>query len=91
MKETFGCILQTDLRPMTAKGLVVLRKRGVVERTFPWIGSSRRNERSTETSETMIYVTVIGFVSRKFARKTHFEETLLVATTPIALLKSGAG
>ena len=37
VKETFGWILQTVLRPVKAKGFVVLPKRWIVERTFAWL------------------------------------------------------
>ena len=37
VKQTFGWILQTVLRPVHAQGFVVLPKRWIVERTFAWI------------------------------------------------------
>ncbi len=73
VKETFGWILQTVLWPVKAKGFVVLPKRWIVERTFAWISRCRRNskdyERTTETSETMIYITMIALMSRRLARQ----------------------
>lgn len=73
VKETFGWILQTVLRPVKAAGFVVLPKRWIVERTFAWISRCRRHskdyERTTETSETMIYITMIGLMSRRLARQ----------------------
>jgi len=73
VKETFGWILQTVLRPVKARGFVVLPKRWIVERTFAWISRCRRNskdyERTTETSETMIYITMIALMSRRLARQ----------------------
>jgi putative transposase len=73
VKETFGWILQTVLRPVQAKGFVVLPKRWIVERTFAWISRCRRHskdyERTTETSENMIYITMIGLMSRRLARQ----------------------
>lgn len=73
VRETFGWILQTVLRPVRAKGFVVLPKRWIVERTFAWISRCRRHskdyERTTETSETMIYITMIGLMSRRLARQ----------------------
>lgn len=72
VKETFGWILQTVLRPVAAKGFVVLPKRWIVERTFAWISRCRRHskdyERTTESSEAMIYITMIGLMSRRIAR-----------------------
>jgi putative transposase len=38
VKETFGWVLQTVLRPVDVKGFVVLPKRWIVERTFGWLG-----------------------------------------------------
>jgi putative transposase len=71
VKETFGWILQTVLRPVGAKGFVVLPKRWIVERTFAWLARYRRHskdyERSTESSETMIYLSMISLMSRRLA------------------------
>ena len=77
VKESFGWILQTVLRPVGVKGFVVLPKRWIVERTFGWIGRYRRNskdyERTTESSESMIYLSMINLMSRRLAHaKTHF-------------------
>jgi putative transposase len=58
VKETFGWILQTVLRPVGVKGFVILPKRWIVERTFAWLSRCRRHindyERNPETSEAMI-------------------------------------
>jgi putative transposase len=71
VKETFGWVLQTVLRPVGAKGFVVLPKRWIVERTFAWLARYRRHskdyERSTESSETMIYLSMIALMSRRLA------------------------
>jgi len=60
VKQTFGWILQTVLKPVGIKGFVVLPKRWIVERTFAWIGRYRRHskdyERNTESSKAMIYI-----------------------------------
>jgi putative transposase len=72
VKETFGWLLQTVLRPVEAKGFVVLPKRWIVERTFSWLARCRRHskdyERTTESSETMIYLSMIALMSRRLAR-----------------------
>ncbi len=64
VKETCGYILQCVLRPAQAKGFVVLPKRWIVERTFAWISRHRRHskdyERTTASSEAMIYIAMIG-------------------------------
>lgn len=73
VRTTFGWILQTVLRPVKAKGFVVLPKRWVVERTFSWLVRYRRHardyERNTETSEAMIYIAMINLMSRRLTRK----------------------
>ena len=71
VQETFGWILQTVLRPVGTKGFLVLPKRWIVERTFAWLARYRRHskdyERSTESSETMIYLSMIALMSRRLA------------------------
>jgi len=72
VKTTFGWLLQTVLRPIEAKGFVLLPKRWIVERTFSWLGRSRRHskdyERTTESSEAMILITMIRLMSRRLTR-----------------------
>ena len=71
VRETFGWILQTVLRPVQAKGFVVLPKRWIVERTFAWLSRCRRHskdyERNPETSEAMVLITMINLMSRRLA------------------------
>lgn len=66
-------LLQTVLRPVHAKGFVVLPKRWIVERTFAWMNRHRRlskdYERLTETSETVIYIAMIDLMSRRLAKR----------------------
>jgi len=54
-----------------AKKFVVLSKRWIVERTFAWNARCRRHskdyERTTEPSETMIYLSMISLMSRRLA------------------------
>ena len=73
VRATFGWVLQTVLRPVRAKGFVVLPKRWIVERTFAWIARHRRHardyERNPETSAALIYLTMIGIMSRRLARQ----------------------
>jgi putative transposase len=69
VKEMLGCFLQTVLRPVRAKGFVVLPKRWIVERTFGWISRCRRHskdyERNPATSEAMVLITMINLMSRR--------------------------
>jgi putative transposase len=71
VKSTFGWILQTVLRPVGVRGFVVLPKRWIVERTFGWLGRYRRHskdyERTTESSEAMIQISMIQLMSRRLA------------------------
>jgi putative transposase len=72
VKEHFGWILQTVLRPVGVKGFVVLPKRWIVERTFAWLGKCRRHskdyERTTSSSEAMIYISMIQLMSHRLAK-----------------------
>ncbi|MDR1959706.1 MAG: transposase [Planctomycetaceae bacterium] len=45
VKQCFGWILQTVLRPVGVKGFAVLPKRWIVERTFAWISKYRRHSK----------------------------------------------
>jgi putative transposase len=72
VKTTLGWLLQTILRPVHAKGFVLLPKRWIVERTFAWLGRYRRHskdyERTTESSEAMVYISMIHLMARRLAR-----------------------
>lgn len=71
VKETFGWVLQTVLRPVGLKGFVVLPKRWIVERTFAWLGRCRRHskdyENNPESSRAMIHISMIYLMSRRLA------------------------
>ncbi len=71
VRETFGWVLQTVLRPVGIKGFVVLPKRWIVERTFGWLARWRRHskdyERNPQSSEAMIYISMISLMSRRLA------------------------
>lgn len=73
VQTTFGWILQTILRPVHAKGFVLLPKRWIVERTFGWLGRYRRHskdyERTIESSEAMIYVSMIHLMTRRLGTR----------------------
>jgi putative transposase len=73
VRETFGWVLQTVLRPAGVSGFVVLPKRWIVERTFAWLVRYRRHardyERNPETSEAMIYLSMIQLMSRRLAKQ----------------------
>jgi len=69
---TFGWVLQTVLRPVGLKGFVVLPKRWIVERTFAWLARYRRHskdyEKTTASSESMIYISMISLMSKRLAK-----------------------
>ena len=71
VRETFGWVLETILRPVNVKGFIVLPNRWIVERTFAWISRCRRNakdyERKPEHSEAMIHITMIALMSKRLA------------------------
>ena len=58
-------------RPKDAEGFVLLPRRWVVERTFAWMGRSRRlskdYEGRTDVSEAFIYVAMIQLVTKRLA------------------------
>jgi putative transposase len=72
VRKTFGWTLEVIKRPPGTKGFVLLPKRWVVERTFAWLGTMRRLskdfERTTASSEAMIYVANIRLALRRLAR-----------------------
>jgi putative transposase len=59
-------------RPEGTKGVLLLPKRWIVERTFSWFGRYRRLSKDyellTQTSEAMIYVAMIHLMVRRLAR-----------------------
>jgi putative transposase len=71
VKQTFGWVLQTVLRPVNVKGFVVLPKRWIVERTFAWLARHRRHakdyEKTVASSEAMTYIATIGLMSKRLA------------------------
>ena len=71
VKETFGWVLQTVLRPVHVKGFIVLPKRWIVERTFAWLGRYRRHskdyEKTAASGEAFTYIAMINLMSRRLA------------------------
>jgi putative transposase len=68
-KRACGWLVRTVLRPVGARGFVLLPKRWVVERTFAWLSRYRRLARdyeyAVETSETMIRAAMIHLMARR--------------------------
>ena len=63
--------LEIVSRPQDAQGFVLLPKRWVVERSFAWLGRSRRlskdYERRTDSSESMIRICAIHLLLKRLA------------------------
>ena len=69
--DKFSFRLRPVLRPKGAKGVVLLARRWVVERTFAWLGVHRRlskdYERLPESSEAFIYIAMPRLMLRRLA------------------------
>lgn len=72
VKNSFGWILQTVLRPVGVKGFIVLPKRWIIERTFAWLLRYRRHsrdyEKTTDSSEAITYIAMIALMSKRLAK-----------------------
>jgi putative transposase len=64
-----GLSLEVKSRPPGSKGFVLLKRRWVVERTFAWLGFSRRlskdYERTVASSEARVRIAAIGLMLRR--------------------------
>lgn len=71
VKAAWGWTMEVIKRAPDAKGFQLLPKRWVVERTFAWLGKFRRlskdYERTTASSEAMIYIANICLILRRLA------------------------
>jgi putative transposase len=69
---TGGWILEIVKRTDKLPKFVVLPKRRIVERTFGWLGRYRRlskdYELSVESSESMIYISMINLMLHRLAK-----------------------
>lgn len=70
-QENLSWNLEVIRRPREAKGFVALPKRWVVERTFAWLGRSRRlskdYERRIASSEAMVRLSAVHSMLRRLA------------------------
>jgi putative transposase len=68
---TGGWLIEVVKRPRHAVGFVVLPKRWIVERTFAWLGRSRRlgkdYEGLAETGEALIRIAMIHLMLKRLA------------------------
>jgi len=71
VKTMFRWTIRTVLRPIEARGFVLLPHRWIVERTFAWLGRYRRNskdyEQTTQSSEAMLQICMIHNMLRRLA------------------------
>jgi len=71
VKETFGWMLQTVLRPVGVKRFVILPRRWIVERTFAWLARYRRHskdyEKTIASAEAFTYIAMINLMSKRLA------------------------
>lgn len=72
VQSTLGFIIELVKRPPGMVGFGVLPKRWIVERTFGWLGRSRRLSKDYEynprTSEAMIYISMIHLMLKRLER-----------------------
>jgi putative transposase len=66
-----GLVIDSVAKPAGAKGFTVLPKRWIVERTFAWLGRSRRLSKDYEglavTSEAWIRIAMIHLMLKRLA------------------------
>lgn len=71
LQDTVGASIEIAMRPPNEKGFVVVPIRWIVERTFAWLGRSRRlskdYEHCTTSSEGFIYVASISTMLKRIA------------------------
>ena len=73
VKEQFDCVLEVVKKQNTGKGFEVLPRRWVVERTFAWLGRSRRlskeYERKPTSSVGQVYLASSRLMLRRLAKE----------------------
>lgn len=83
VKARFDCVLEVVQKQTTGPGFHVLPRRWVVERTFAWLGRSRRlskdYERKTTSSEGHVYLASSRLMLRRMGNeKALFQEALSI-------------
>ena len=73
VKGKFDCVLEVVEKKTTGQGFQVLPRRWVVERTFAWLGRSRRlskdYERKTTSSEGQVYLASSRLMLRRICKE----------------------
>jgi putative transposase len=83
VKEQFDCVLEVVNKKKTDSGFQVLPRRWVVERTFAWLGRSRRlskdYERKVTSSEGHVYIASSRLMLRQIGKeRLLFQEALSI-------------
>ena len=73
VKEQFDCVLEVVEKKKTGEGFQVLSRRWVVERTFAWLGRSRRlskdYERKPTSSASHVYIASSRLMLRRICKE----------------------
>ena len=73
VKKQFDCVLEVVEKKKTGEGFQVLPRRWVVERTFAWLGRSRRlskdYERKPTSSTGHVYMASIRLMLRRICKE----------------------
>lgn len=80
VKDHFGCVLEVVQKKKTGKCFDVLPRRWVVERTFSWLGRSRRlskeYERKSTSSAGQVYLASSRFMLRLLVKNEPLEQLI---------------
>lgn len=84
VKKKFNCIIDIVNKNKSEKGFQVLPRRWVVERSFAWLGRSRRlsrdYERKPASSQSHVYIASTRLMLRKiFKNRELLQEPVLEA------------
>jgi putative transposase len=83
VKAQFDCVLEVVTKPKTGSGFQVLPQRWIVERTFAWLGRSRRlskdYERKPTSSAGQVDLASIRLMLRRIRKeRALFQESLTI-------------
>jgi putative transposase len=85
VKDQFNCIFEVVEKKKTGKGFQVLPRRWVVERTFAWLGRSRRlskdYERKPTSSEGQVYIASSRLMLRRICKERALLREAALAST----------
>ena len=85
VKDQFNCVFEVVEKKKTGKGFQVLPRRWVVERTFAWLGRSRRlskdYERKPTSSEGQVYIASSRLMLRRICKERALLREAALAST----------